>query len=203
MRKQEHLAIGIVLFGLYSIPILFFTPITIGMAFWAFIAAGIGSVMPDAVEPAENYKHRSFFHGTALLRLSAIIFVITGLFGFLTIINGLFYYSYLISGFFLGYASHLLADSTTKMGLPETQFPEIKLPQLPKKKEKEISLDSVRKITDEDKIKAISCKESGNNLYKKGNYQDALWFYEKGLLLDPNNPDLLHNKNMTLSKLKK
>jgi tetratricopeptide (TPR) repeat protein len=70
-------------------------------------------------------------------------------------------------------------------------------------KEKEILPDSGSEITEECKIKAISCKESGNSLYKQGNYQGALLFYEKGLRLDPNNPDLLHNKNMALAKLKK
>jgi hypothetical protein len=158
-----------------------------------FIIAAFGSVLPDVIEPAYDYTHRGYFHGTNLLWLSAIVFAITGLTGFLKIFNGLFYYSYLVSGFFLGYASHLLADSTTKMGLPETQLPEIKMHKLPVKKEKEVLADSRGDITDEDKIKAISCKESGNSLYKQGNYQDALWFYEKRLRLDPNNSDLLHN----------
>lgn len=203
MRKQEHLLIGVVLFGLYSIPILIFTPITIGYAFWGFLIAAFGSAIPDVIEPAYDYTHRGYFHGTALLTISAICFVITGLIGFLTIINGLFYYSYLISGFFLGYASHLLADSTTKMGLPETQLPEIKMPKLSLKKEKKVVPISGGEITEEDKIKAISCKESGNSLFKQGNYQDALWFYEKGLRLDPNNSDILHNKNMVLAKLGK
>ncbi len=203
MRKQEHVLIGVVFFGLFSIPILILTPITIGYAFWGFLIAAFGSVMPDVIEPAYDYTHRGYFHGTGLLKLSAIGFTITGLIGFLTAINSLFYYSYLLSGFFLGYASHLLADSTTKMGLPKTQLPKIKIPNLPVKREKEISSNSVREITEDDKIKAISCKESGNSLFKQGNYQDALWFYEKGLRLDPNNSDILHNKKMVLSKLKK
>ena len=203
MRKQEHLLIGVVFFGLYSIPVLIFTPITIGYAFWGFIIAAFGSVMPDVIEPAYDYTHRGYFHGTGLLRLSAIMFAITGLIGILTIINGLFYYSYLVSGFFLGYASHLLADSTTKMGLPETQLPEIKMPKLSVKREKEAQAGSRNEVTDEEKIEALSCKESGNSLFKQGNYQDALWFYEKGLRLDPNNSDILHNKKMALAKLKK
>lgn len=58
-------------------------------------------------------------------------------------------------------------------------------------------------ITGEDKRKAISCKKSRNNLYKKGNYQDALWFYEIGLQLDPGNPDILHSRVMVLDKLNK
>ena len=57
------------------------------------------------------------------------------------------------------------------------------------------------RISEECKTEAISCKESGNSLFKEGNYQEALVFYEKGLRLDPNNSDILHNKNMTLVKL--
>jgi hypothetical protein len=202
MRREEHLLIGAILFGLYTIPILYFTPITIGYAFWGFIVGALGSVMPDVIEPAYNWQHRSIFHSSGVLQLSIIIFVITGLLGFLTIINGYFYYSYLLSGFFLGYAAHLLADSTTKMGIPQSDLPKIKFPKLPKRKVKELITNPGRKITEEDKLKAVSCKVSGNSLYKKGNYQDALWFYEKGLRLDPNNSDLLYNKNMALAKLK-
>lgn len=75
-------------------------------------------------------------------------------------------------------------------------------PKNPIEKEEEILPDSRGEITEERKRKAISCKESGNNLYKQGNYQDALLFYEKGLRLDPNNSDIEHNKNMTLARLK-
>lgn len=203
MRREEHLLIGVVLFGVFSIPVLILTPITLGMAFWAFIIAALGSIIPDIIEPAYHWQHRSYFHGTAILRLCVIIFIITGLITFLTIINGLFYYSYLISGFFLGYASHLLADSTTKMGIPETQLPEwVKLPSIaPFKGTGKLPIFK-GKITEEDKQKAVSLKEIGNNWYIKGDYQEALRFYEEGLKLDPTNPNIIHNRKGALAKLR-
>ncbi|MFA5296200.1 MAG: metal-dependent hydrolase [Methanoregulaceae archaeon] len=202
MRKEEHLLIGFVLFGLFSIPVLILTPITFGMAFWAFALAAFGSVIPDIIEPAYHWKHRSYFHGTALLRLCVIIFLITGLITFLTIINDFFYYFYLISGFFLGYASHLLADSTTKMGIPETQLPEwVKLPTIAAFKGTG-KLPTVNgEITEENKQKAVSLKEIGNNHYIKGDYQEALRLYEEGLKLDPTNRNIVHNKKMALAKI--
>lgn len=201
MKREEHLLIGCGLFCLFSIPVLILTPITIGMAFWALLAAAFGSVIPDIIEPAYHWQHRSFFHGTTILQLCTTLFIITGLITFLAIINGAFYYSYLISGFFLGYASHLIADSTTKMGIPETQWPKwVKLPKIAPLKEFEIIPKRNIEVTEKDKQKAVYCKEMGNILYKKGDYHEAIRFYEEGLKFDPTNAIIIHNKKIALAK---
>lgn len=202
MRKEAHLLIGCGLFCVYSIPVLILTPINLSMAFWPFVVAAFGSIIPDIIEPAYHWDHRRFFHGTAILRLFTIIALITGMIAFLTIINGIFYYSYFVSGFFLGYASHLIADSTTKMSIPETQWPEwMKFPKKISLNRDVPSYRSTTEITEKDKQKAVSLKEIGNSFYKKGDFQKALEYYEKGLRLDPTNPNIIHNKGMALARL--
>jgi tetratricopeptide (TPR) repeat protein len=48
---------------------------------------------------------------------------------------------------------------------------------------------------------SISWKNRGNSLYKVGDYQSAISFYNSGLQIDPENTDLLHNKSKALAKL--
>jgi membrane-bound metal-dependent hydrolase YbcI (DUF457 family) len=89
--------------------------ITIG-SIWligAFLAV-LGSVIPDKLEPATHWTHRGKFHSKKTLSLAEKIFAGTAL---IALFTPIFYY---ISCFFLGYVFHLLADSTTKVGLPET-----------------------------------------------------------------------------------
>lgn len=129
MDKRAHFIIGEGAFAIYSLFFWAITSIPLGTIFWGFIGAGIGSALPDIVEPAYHYTHRSVFHSRKVLNYSEIGFFITALFGFLMGViylfsnsNPFYYlfsYSYLISCFFLGYMVHLMADSTTKMGLPE------------------------------------------------------------------------------------
>jgi len=57
------------------------------------------------------------------------------------------------------------------------------------------------KNNNDPKIKAISCKDQGNNLARQGNYEGAIYFYNSGLQLDPDNPDIWHNKSQILAKL--
>jgi tetratricopeptide (TPR) repeat protein len=61
-----------------------------------------------------------------------------------------------------------------------------------------------RRLSDEIKSKqaeAISWKEKGNWLVKQGNFESAISAYDKGLELDPNNTDILHNKAIILNRL--
>jgi membrane-bound metal-dependent hydrolase YbcI (DUF457 family) len=106
MNYGEHsgiaIAIAIIIYFLYNNWI----QASISMLF-------IGAIIPDIIEPPINYKHRKFFHSRYVLNLFAIgtgiSFIIT-LFWFP--FSWIFYFA-------LGYLSHLLADSTSKMGLPE------------------------------------------------------------------------------------
>nr|WP_319375850.1 hypothetical protein [uncultured Methanoregula sp.] len=76
-----------------------------------FLAA-TGAAIPDLLEPARHWTHRDFFHSRRMLSFSGWLFLATAGIG---LFLPLFYY---ISSFLIGYISHLLADSTTKAGLP-------------------------------------------------------------------------------------
>jgi len=122
MNNREHIFIGVIIFFVYN----FFNNAVINtilqplfgisintMWLYGVILAVIGSGIPDILEPASHWTHRSKFHSKKTLRLSEGIFSITA-------IIGLFFpISFYISCFFLGYMFHLLADSLTKVGLPE------------------------------------------------------------------------------------
>ncbi|MFA5267546.1 MAG: hypothetical protein WC379_06205 [Methanoregula sp.] len=121
MNREEHIFIGIVIFFVYN----FFNNTiinavlnpTIGFSIgtsWLIgvIIAVIGSVIPDILEPATHWTHRSTFHSRITLGFTGKIFAATAIIGLFTPI---FFY---ISCFFLGYEFHLLADSTTTVGLP-------------------------------------------------------------------------------------
>ena len=122
MNHKEHVLIGVVIFFVYN----FFNNTLINsvlqplygisintMWLYGVILAVIGSGIPDILEPASHWTHRNKFHSKKTLRLSEGIFSITA-------IIGLFFpISFYISCFFLGYMFHLLADSLTKVGLPD------------------------------------------------------------------------------------
>lgn len=70
----------------------------------------IGSILPDILEPSENGKK---YHSKRTLKLTGKILAIIAIISLILItIN-------IIVGFFIGYVSHLLADSTTEAGLPD------------------------------------------------------------------------------------
>lgn len=122
MNHGEHVFIGIVVFFVYN----FFNNTIINTvlnplfglsidSLWligVFLAV-LGSVIPDKIEPATHWTHRGTFHSKKTLKISGQVFVVAAALGLFTPI---FYY---VSCFFLGYAFHLLADSTTKVGLPD------------------------------------------------------------------------------------
>lgn len=80
---------------------------------YAFIAAVLGSIIPDILEAPTNWMHRGLGHSKRALRLVGKILAVT------TLIGLFFYIFYIISSFFLGYVFHLLADATTEVGLPD------------------------------------------------------------------------------------
>ena len=122
MNHGEHVIIGIITFFIYnffnnSIINAIFNPL-FGLSIGSLWLIGVflavsGSVIPDQVEPATHWTHRGAFHSKKALRVSGQVFGVTAVLG---LFSPVFYY---ISCFFLGYAFHLLADSTTKVGLPD------------------------------------------------------------------------------------
>jgi hypothetical protein len=122
MNHGEHFVIGLVVFFVYNFfnntiinvvlnPLIGFSVGTLWLI-GVFLTA-FGSVVPDQLEPPTHWTHRSTFHSKKTLEITEKIFGVTAI---LALFNPLFYY---ISCFFLGYMFHLLADSTTKVGLPD------------------------------------------------------------------------------------
>jgi membrane-bound metal-dependent hydrolase YbcI (DUF457 family) len=116
MNHGAHFLIGIIAFAVYNYfhngLISAITGIPTGLWLIGIVLAALGAAIPDILEPARNWSHRKLFHSRKMLELTLWIFAITAIIGLFV---PFFYY---ISGFFLGYVSHLLADSTTKAGLP-------------------------------------------------------------------------------------
>jgi len=118
MNKQDHLFIGAMAFVAFSLIMEWLNktanfPWIIGL-----IVVSIGSIAPDFIEPATNWRHRGIFHGMGTLILIIPLFCLTSL---ITLIGSFFFdftLFYYASCFLLGYLFHLLADSRTRMGLP-------------------------------------------------------------------------------------
>lgn len=110
-RSGHHfISLIVVLIASFIFGISFFEEYPIHVIFFF-----IGGIAPDLMEPALSYKHRRFFHSKLfLVILSAIvIFIIYLLFN-----NSTEELIILAGAFILGIIVHLLADATTKMGLP-------------------------------------------------------------------------------------
>jgi membrane-bound metal-dependent hydrolase YbcI (DUF457 family) len=118
MRKQAHLFIGAIAFLAYTYPLYLLLKLPMNTMLMGFFAVLFGSVMPDVIEPARDWSHRGLGHSRRAMKFSAWVFVFTAVLGLFQIFDPSLSLSYLVSGFFLGYALHLLADSTTPAGLP-------------------------------------------------------------------------------------
>lgn len=118
MNREWHLVIGGIAFFLYQMFLdAFNTAIHYPWLLGIFLIA-IGSVFPDTLEPGFSRYHRGFFHSHGALALMSIFFIVSAA---ITSFSSTFpnlVFIYLVSCFFLGYVFHLLADSTTTMGLP-------------------------------------------------------------------------------------
>jgi hypothetical protein len=118
MKRNVHLIIGGMVFLLYLYGITTLTKNSTGSWLFGFLATSIGSLLPDVLEPATNSMHRGICHSRFALLSTIGLFVVTaypGQFSFIQSDLSTFYYA---SCFFLGYAFHLIADSTTRAGLP-------------------------------------------------------------------------------------
>jgi hypothetical protein len=122
MKKKDHILIGVVVFIAYNtlnntiINFVFNPAIKLSfgsMMFYGGVLAVIGSLMPDIIEPALHWSHRSKFHSKKILKFFGGVFSITAIIGLFSPVF------FLISCFFVGYVFHLIADSLTEVGLPE------------------------------------------------------------------------------------
>ena len=83
-----------------------------GLAGAAIVLAAPGAAIPDVINPVGHWSHRRFFHGRTMLDWAASIVLPAAIIGlFLPLFS-------CIASFFPGYVSHLLAESTTRAGLP-------------------------------------------------------------------------------------
>jgi len=120
MRKGAHLIIGVLAFLGYAYLFSLIRETTSEAFLLGFFAVVTGSLMPDILEAPKSWRHRGICHSKRALKCMAGTFGITAVLGLLpsqpvlhtSVFSG-------ISCFALGYLFHLLADATTKRGLPE------------------------------------------------------------------------------------
>ncbi len=120
MRKGAHLIIGILAFCGYAYLVSFIHETACEVFFLGLFAVVTGSLMPDILEAPTSWKHRGLFHSKRALKCMVGTFGVMAVIGVLP--SSLISHASLVYGiscFALGYLSHLLADSTTKRGLPE------------------------------------------------------------------------------------
>jgi len=111
MNKNQHIVFGILSFLPYYLVFNSIHEIENQVILYSILSVLIGSIIPDIIEPATNWKHRGYGHSKRILiRLAQFLL----LFSFIAIF---FQYVLIVSSFLLGYLIHLLADSTTKIGL--------------------------------------------------------------------------------------
>jgi membrane-bound metal-dependent hydrolase YbcI (DUF457 family) len=118
MNRQAHLVIGIILFVVYGyLAGSFHGPSGEPLAF-GIVAVAAGSLFPDLLEPATSARHRGIFHSRRALKSVTVIFLLTAIPVLFAPDISRFPLVFSASCFFLGYSAHLLADSTTRAGLP-------------------------------------------------------------------------------------
>ena len=118
MNREEHVIVGILVFSLYTWLFHSLVNVSFNVILFGVISTIFGSIIPDILEPPTHWTHRGLGHSKRALKFVGYLFVIAALLGLLSIFNDIFFNSYIISSFFLGYVAHLLADSTTTMGIP-------------------------------------------------------------------------------------
>jgi hypothetical protein len=119
MNKGEHIFIGIIAFLIYiGIFSLLMKNVTVGF-FLGIVCVIIGSILPDILEPADNWMHRGICHSKRTLKFSAKLFGVTAIITLISIVLFRDFLIFYLSCFVLGYLVHLLADSTTEVGLPD------------------------------------------------------------------------------------
>jgi len=120
MRKGAHLIIGILAFCGYAFLLDLLRETTRELFLVGLFAVITGSLMPDILEAPTSWRHRGIFHSRRALKCMVGTFGITA--AACVLPSSLIPHTFLIYGlscFALGYLFHLLADATTKRGLPE------------------------------------------------------------------------------------
>ncbi len=118
MNSTQHIFIGAA--GTYLIYILLATLFRDSVLIVvALFVSMFGSVLPDNLEPAVHYTHRKKYHSWGTLKYVAAI---SALLLSLTLVSLIMLFEstliFCVFAFFFSYMLHLLADSTTPMGLP-------------------------------------------------------------------------------------
>jgi len=117
MRRTTHLLIGGLAFLAYTFMQDLLLDIPVRTVLMGFIISLLGSIMPDVLEPARHWNHRGICHSRRAMKFAAMGFVLTAGPGLLQAFYPALSLSFVLSSFFLGYALHLLADSTTPAGI--------------------------------------------------------------------------------------
>lgn len=113
LNRNGHIAIGLIVFAIYVWILLQVRPIDTDILAISGTTSVLGSVLPDFIEPSTDFRHRGFAHSKEILKKSASILPLISLAVvvlplFLTIFSAL-----------LGYTLHLVADSTSTVGIPD------------------------------------------------------------------------------------
>ena len=112
MNRTQHIVAGLVVFAIYTYLVYQIRSIGVEVLFLGGVAAILGSMLPDIIEPASDWTHRGFAHSKRILRRLSLIVLLT------SIAVLVFPHLLILVGALLAYVVHLLCDWTTKVGLP-------------------------------------------------------------------------------------
>jgi len=113
LNREKHIVFGLIGFVAYVILLQNIRPFEIDILVFGGVASILGSIIPDLIEPAGDFRHRGFAHSKRVLSRFTIILLITSLISlFIPVLL-------VISAGLIGYILHLLADSTTRTNIPE------------------------------------------------------------------------------------
>jgi len=113
MNRPVHITIGVVVWVFYVWGIFHIITIESGYLAFGILSMLLGSVLPDIIEPPTSAWHRGTFHSWVTLGKIGLMFLV------FTLIGLLLHILLVASSFCLGYALHLIADSSTTAGLPK------------------------------------------------------------------------------------
>ncbi|MDW8034517.1 MAG: metal-dependent hydrolase [Nitrososphaerota archaeon] len=113
MNRKGHVVLGIIGFVIYTVLLQNVRFFEVSILIIGGLASTIGSMIPDLIEPAGDFRHRGFAHSRRVLKMLFMIFLATSLICLLIPVM------LILPAGLLGYILHLLADSTTKTGIPE------------------------------------------------------------------------------------
>lgn len=118
MNRQAHLIIGVIALLAYREVAVFFPTASAELSLPGIVAVAAGSLVPDILEPPTSAQHRGICHSRLALKSVTALFLLTAV--PVLFAPGIPRFPIISSAscFFLGYMTHLLADSLTRAGLP-------------------------------------------------------------------------------------